>query len=332
MYPPNPMIKTFPTLIATCVLITAVNSALPGTAGADVAQQMAVELQAAGLPSPSVTLETPPPATASDLAAFEADPEATAPSVLIENLLSPDPTSPLPVAKVRYGSTSATPFPGYVAPPNESAWPAIEDADDPLWRLQIMSALKHVLSGGATVAGVSMQPQFPNRDLGRPDYWATPPDPADLPPASLGATLPRDATETQLRAGIPAEARLAELDVIDWVAGERRVIANLELPWLEFGMLGAQGLISYLLDEQLALNGQGAAIGSVVVRVRDSITGNTLMTFAGDATWGQHFAAYAPPVMAFTGRQEPGLTSDPQGDVEQVVAGAQETPDPSALP
>ena len=63
-------------------------------------------------------------------------------------------------------------------------------------------------------------------------------------------------------------------------------------------------LAAYLLDKQVALNAQGAAIGAVVLRAKDILTSAPLSTFAADTTSGQQFGWLAPTVPSRRTRNE----------------------------
>jgi len=178
-------------------------------------------------------------------------------------------------------------------------WYAVDDADFPLWRLQVMSALKHALARGAVLAGTSMRPVFPNRaGSATPDYYATPPDPTDMPPGPLPQTMPTSTAEASVEQQLPLWAKTAQVDVSDWAGGERRVSAAMTVAPIELMQLNPQEVVLYLLDQQLSLNANGANIGSVVLRIGTPI-GEPLFTFAGDATWGQFFMWVSPHVRAF---------------------------------
>ena len=147
-------------------------------------------------------------------------------------------------------------------------WYAVDDADFPLWRLQVMSALKHALARGAVLAGTSMRPVFPNRaGSATPDYYATPPDPTDMPPGPLPQTMPTSTAEASVEQQLPLWAKTAQVDVSDWAGGERRVSAAMTVAPIELMQLNPQEVVLYLLDQQLSLNANGANIGSVVLRI-----------------------------------------------------------------
>ena len=290
-----------------------------GTARADVAADMLAELQAAGVPGAQVSVATPPPATAADLAAFDTNPDAFGPSMSDDNLISPDPTNPLPIARVSWGSTAATRYPGYIAPPDEGGWPAIQDASDPVYRLAVMTALRHALARGAILAGVSMKPSFPNRTRTTPDYWARRPDPVVFPPKTLTATLPVAAVEAAVKSGLPTLNATAQVLVSNWPAGERRLDVTVAVSALDYKLRELPDLAAYLLDKQLELNAQGAGIGAVVLRATDVLTNVPLSTFAADTTSGQQFGWLAPTVQAFAAPA--AAAHDVEGDAQQAVNG-----------
>jgi hypothetical protein len=326
------MNRRFVILLATTAVSVFGGGLVATMARADVGQTMLTELQAAGVPSPVVSIVTPAPATAADVAAFDADPGTNTPSLSNDNLISPDPTAPLPVARIGYGNATATPIPGFVSPPGGSTWASVEDAQDPIWRLAIVSALKHALASGASLAGLSMAPRFPNRNpSGAPTFWTTPPNAKDLPATKLVATMPTGSIRTQVQSGLPVWAQLASVDVTDTPASERRVTVSLQLSVIQYPLTDIPDLIARLLDQQLSLNKQGAAIGSVVVSIHDISDGQPLMTYAGDASWGQHFVWTSPQTAGFASMPNAGIASDPSGDAQQAASTAQRSPDPSGL-
>lgn len=62
--------------------------------------------------------------------------------------------------------------------------------------------------------------------------------------------------------------------------------------------------------QQILQNEQGAAIGSVVVRVDDPLTGNPLLTFAGDATFGYNLHWKSPLIAAWVDRVPGAINPD----------------------
>lgn len=266
---------------------------------ADVAADVQAELQAAGLPNPTVAVTSPAPATIADFTTYQQNPGVDLPSISPENLMSPDPTAPQPLLSVGFGQATVTALPGIFQTTALDNWYSTEDAEFPLWRLQIMSALKHALARGTVLTGVKMMPSFPNRAMsGTADFYATPPDPQDLPPTGLPQTMPASTAETAVEQELPTWARTADVQVTDWAGGERRATMSMTVVPAQLVQFNPQDLVVYLLDQQLSLNESGANIGSVVLRIR-SLTGEPLFSFAGDATWGQFFTWVGPQVRAW---------------------------------
>jgi hypothetical protein len=203
--------------------------------------------------------------------------------------------------EVSFGKSVVTALPNILRTPAVGSWYATDDAEFPLWRLQIMSSLKHALARGHTLAGVSMRPIFPNRVGGAaPDLYLTPPDPVDMPPGPLPQTMSTSDAERSVQQQLPVWASAADVRVADWIGGERRASIAMTTTPLQLAAVNPQEIIVYLLDQQRTLNEHGANIGSVVLRVSaTTTTGEPLLTFAGDGTWGQFFTWVNPIVRAF---------------------------------
>jgi hypothetical protein len=254
---------------------------------------------AAGLPGLSVVVSTPSAATTADVAALQADPSASGASLSAYNLLSPDPTAPLPVATVAFGVNVATPLPGFLAPPGISSFIAREDALVPIWRVAIMNAVKHELARGGSLAGVAMQLQTANDGpVTAPDLYLAAPDPADFPPTAPAQTLEPSAAADSIRAGLPVWARTAGVEVSDAPGGQRQAAIDLKISSVLLAAVDIQELTGYLAQKQGELNAEGANLGSVVLRVSD-LQDLPLVTFAGDATWGQFYLWMSPQARAY---------------------------------
>ena len=311
------------TVLAATVLAAA---ALTPSAGADVASDITQELQAAGLPNPQVTVSTPAPATATDLAAFDADPTPGYASITPYNLISPNPSAPLPVATVRFGKSSVTRLPGFLQAPGIGSYLAAEDAEFPVWRLQIMLAIKHRIAAGASLAGVAMQPQFPNRtQSSRPDSYVAAQSTSNFSPGPYPQTMPITDVEARLKAELPAWARSATVSVAQWAGSERRAVITHSLPAPILAATDVHGLAMYALEKQMELNASGGNVGSVVIKIHDPALNQPLLTFAGDATWGQQFSWISPLIKAATTPGSIGAALDPGGDIlDQVDHAAQD--------
>lgn len=289
----------------TAFLVGAISLIIAAPANADVAVTMQTELLAAGVPGTSVTVTTPPAATAADLAAWDANPSAEAPSVSPENLISPNPTQPLPVATVRFDATPTTPLAGLIAPPGGMV-PSVEDAESAVSRLEIMMALRRGLADGASLAGVAMQPI----DQTRPDMWLTPPDPAYIAPVRLVGVTPVPVVSTAVEEGLPAWAQGASTTVTE-SSGERRVTLGLRVDPRQLIVQNFEDLAPYLLGKQVELNEEGAGIGGVILEIDDP-NGSPLFIYAGDATFGQSFFWTSPLVAAW-------VDSPPAGSAQNVL-------------
>lgn len=303
-------------------------AALSDQAFADDAAAVATELAAAGVPSTTVAVTTPAPATQQDLDGFEADPSGNYTSLTPENMISPNPTAPLPVVQVSFGPSAVTRWPGFLQAPGIETWYALEDADVPVWRLDIMEALKHRLGGGSLLAGVAMQPRLNNRsDPTQPDLYLTPPDPQDYPSAPLPQTMPTATAEDIVAAGLPPTALDASVDVADFAGSQRRLaITVTRVP--ELSLLDSLAeLVAYALSQQSSLNTQGANIGSVVIRALDAARATPLATYAGDVSWGQNFSWVAPTLIPYDGDVMPSAPVDIVSDVEGRVGQLNPPPD-----
>lgn len=295
---------------------------LSPAAQANVAATMQSELQEAGIPVISVAVVTPPPATAEDLAAFEADPVPDYPSITRENLISPNPASPLPVARVVFGKSTVTPLPGIIQAPGFVGYLALEDADMPVWRLTIMSALKHRLGNGDVLAGLSMQPQFPHiPNPGQPDLYITPPNADQFPPGPRPQTLGLQDIEGQVEEALPAWARTATVNAANIAGGERRVTIEFEMPADAMVIADPREVAGRAGFKQLQLNENGANIGSIVVRASDPATQLPLFVYAGDASWGQHYAWVSPVAEPYISRAMPMPVRNPLADVDETDVG-----------
>jgi hypothetical protein len=297
---------------------TTILSATTANASADVAADMLTELQNAGVPGVTVTVATPPAATAADAAAFQNNPGGTYTSLTPEGLLSPDPTTPQPVATVAFGPSSVTRWPGFIQAPGIDFWSTIEDASVPVWRLDIMSAMKHAISGSAALTGVAMQPLMPNWPGTGPDLYLTPPDAPDYPAAASPQTMSPDAAQQAVKAGLPPTSATADVSVVDFAGGQRRLTVSVSRAADQTAVTSFSALVGYALEQQQALNENGANIGSVVLRMANPLTGLPVATFAGDASWGQSFGWYAPELAPFA----PGPPTTPVDPVANATGTA----------
>ena len=301
------------TLLFLVLAVAPARADLPGT--------MTSELLANGVPHAVVTVATPAAATASDAAAFESDPSADGASLTPYNLLSPDPTAPLPVATVTFGPSSTTLLPGVITPPSQPGV-YVEDSQTPIWDLTIMEAMKHAIGRGTSagcttdpcLTGVALQPAFPAaagvsiaRDSSQPDVYVGTPAASDFSAAPLLQTMPSAAIQLQYQLGLPQQYAGATVSVADQPAGGQRIVTiEYDQQASAFATDDLSALIDYADTEQSSLNDplQGGNIGEVVVISKDSdptspTFGQALFTHAADSAWGQKFEWAAPGIKAF---------------------------------
>lgn len=289
----------------------------PSPASADVAASMQSELESAGVPGVSVTVATPAAATAADVSTYDSDPYSLPPSISYENSLSPDPTNPLPVTTVTFGKSTATPLPGMLQSPGIPDWISTDDARMPVWRLQVMLAVRHQVAAGTAMAGAAMEPQFPNRaDGSTPDLYLTTPSASEFPAGPFAQTMSTQAAQGAFQSNLPAWAKTASVSVFDWVGGERRAALTIALAPL-LTTTQPQDLAAYALDQARSLNQQGANIGSVTVSVVSSLDESPLSTVALDPIWNERFSWRAPTLEPY----------DSTGDDASAADGAQATAD-----
>jgi hypothetical protein len=289
------------------------------SAQADTVSSMTAELQAAGVPNVSVTETTPAAATSADVAAFDQDPSGSYASITDQNLLSPDPTNPLPVVTVAFGQAQVTQWPGLLLAPDVAGYPAVEDSQMPIWRLDIMEAAKHaIIAGLPVIGGVGMQPQSPNQpDPATPDAYITPPDSSEYPTAALPQTMSLAAVQAAVGASLPTAFQQATVSVVDFAGGQRRVTVSASTLPEQAEVSPPSQLYTSVLNAQAQLNQQGANIGSVIVNLTDQTSSLPLVTFAGDASWGESFTWVAPPATPFV---DTGPAPIPQGAGADVAA------------
>ncbi len=269
----------------------------------DVATSMTAELQANGVPNAVVSVSAPPAASAADVAAFQADPSVDRPSLTPYNLLSPNPANPLPVATVTYGPSTLTPFPG-VLPARGQPGVFREDAQEPLWMGHIMSALKHAIARGASLAGVALQPvsSNPQRNATEPEVYATASDLSAAPPPEL---LPTVAVQLQFQLDMPAKYRDATVAATELAGGQRMVVITVERDSSSHANDNLADLVGFADAEQSKVNDPmvGGNVGLVVVRSCVPVSGNPsaapLLMHVADSSWGQKFEWTAPQVRAF---------------------------------
>jgi hypothetical protein len=316
----------FRTVIASLVTLAALVVVAP--AAADTASDMTADLQEAALPGLSVTVTTPPAATAADVAAFDADPASSPPSLSLEAMLSPDPTVPQPVATVRFGKSSVVRLPGLIYSPGVADYESVEDAEMPIWRMAIMSAMRRRLAAGAQLAGVAMQPQFPNRAGGtEPDLYAAAPMSSAYPPAFPARTLTADQVKTDVLLALPAWAKGADVRVLDRARTGRVVEIRLALPALATLGIKLSELSSAAAYQHARLNSLGGGIVFTQIRVVDAVSARPLYTAAADPDWGQFFSWSAAVVRGF-GRVTPPSATDAVSTASDLAGAATGAPTP----
>lgn len=82
-----------------------------------------------------------------------------------------------------------------------------------------------------------------------------------------------------------------------------------------------------MVQQQAALNSQGATVGSVVVRLTELVTGEPLVTYAGDVMWGQNFEWESPLVRPYVDGPADDPTADPLASAQHAAAGTGLVPD-----
>ena len=272
-------------------------------ANADVATSMSAELSANGVPSPSVSVSTPSPATAADMTAYNTDPSLDYASITPYNLLSLDPTNPGPVATVSFTPPAPHAYPGTLPAPGEPG-EFLEDAQAPVWDLYIAEAVKHAVAGGATIAGlVTFGPPFLGRNTTQPESWESTPDPTEFTAANPPQTMTTGQVQIDYQLGLPAAYSGATVSVVDAAGGQRIVTIQLDRSAASFATDNLAGLAEYADTMQAQLNNdplKGANIGGVIVK--SNVTGTTtpLYVHAADTTWGQEFEWSAPTVRTYT--------------------------------
>jgi hypothetical protein len=283
-----------------------------GPAHADVAGSMTAELSANGVPSPMVSIITPPPATASDVAAFEADPSGVYPTLTPTNILSPDPTNPMPVAQVSYSPVGPPhDYPGALTAPEQRVY--VEDAETPVWSGAVVEAVKHAVAGGAPIAGVvAYGPAWPGRDATQPDVYVPVPDSSTYSAAGPPQTMTTGAVQLQYQLGLASAYAGASVSVVDASGGQRVVTITFDQSAAAFANDNLAQLTSYADGMQAQLNDpvQGANVGEVIVRSRDPVTQTPLFTHAADVGWGEKFEWSAPIIKAYT---DPASTDSEEG-------------------
>jgi hypothetical protein len=287
---------------------------------------MTAELSSAGVPGVAVNYSTPASATASDYAAWEADPATTgASSVTTENLLSPDPTNPLPTAVVQYGSPTATPIPGVLQPPGFGGYPALEDSNKPAWDLAALLTAKHRLAAGVSLAGVALQSTAPNEPYtDEPNAWVSV-SASDVHQQSTTMST-QDATN-QAKSALPEWAQVAgTVHVYDYLpailgpGAERQLSVSLSLPSAAFVADDLPGLLDTVSAQQASLSALGANIGSVLVSISDPTTGQPLVAYAADTSFGLKFF-WATPIMLPYIQGGPLTSRTVKGAVNSNIAG-----------
>jgi len=278
-------------VLAAALLVVAA----PVAARAAPVDNIQAEVQAGGFPNASASITTPPPATAADVAAFDEDGSTVPPSLTNENMLSPDPTQPLPVVTLSYQPAGGTALPGIIVAPGSTWTPTTADASGPLWEIQSMLAVKHEIENGTEIAGLALR----LASEAEPYYWiSVPPDARRTPQPTV---MPALLIEQYVRAGLPAWAANASVSAIDWTGSERRLVITLTMPATAFQANDVENLVAPVMTDQQYLNANGAGIGSIVVEIADPVSNLPLFTFAGDAGWGRTFAWSNPLVEAWTG-------------------------------
>ncbi|MDQ2736280.1 MAG: hypothetical protein M3Y55_15115 [Pseudomonadota bacterium] len=297
-----------------CGAVVALWAALLGatSASAGPATTIQSELSGDGVPNVSVTVVKPAPATASDVVRYQADPSGSYASLTPANELSADPTNPQPVATISFGPSSATPFPGVVVPPGARGV-FVEDADVAVWESDAMEAVKHAVAGGTPLAGVALDPRVPYGDDAGPAAYVALPDSTELPAsgplvaAPKRGAMPASAVQQVVQTFLPIEYSGASIAVSDEPGGQRTLEVQFDQPPAGFASNDLTGLIAYADQEALTLSATGADVGQVIVTSVDPSTGNPLLTYAGDPSWGQSSRWVAPIIAAFVDQPGSGI-------------------------
>lgn len=134
--------------------------------------------------------------------------------------------------------------------------------------------------------------------------------------------MPTADVEARLREALPVWARTAQVSVTNGAGGERRASITHDLPAAALSLADAHGLARFALGKQFELNGTGANVGTVTIKVRDPLANQPLWTFAGDATWGQQFSWISPLIKHAVPVAANGPVLDPVNDATDTATQA----------
>lgn len=270
-------------------------------ASADLAEDVATDLQLSGVDVQSVEIELPPPASG------PIDPDAAAQSFSgLKPFLSPDPGAPLPLVKVALRNAPGSPLSGVLATPGLGGASYYDDIPAAMRsELAAQEAVKHAIAGGAELAGLELI--ILTHDAPAEvayDALSAAPNPEVFPPRQeFTSLMPKAELEGHVRAALPTWTALGSIEVrvTEDAVGERVVEALAHLPADSLRIVDMGELTSRLDGLQLRLSGQGANIGRVLVTVFDQDSGDPLYASADDVLWGKRRSWYSPLVSASAG-------------------------------
>jgi hypothetical protein len=251
---------------------------------------MEADLRASGLPSVTVQITTPPAAP------FALNEDADWSSTTIDTLapfLSSNPFQPAPVARITVDHGPGAPLQGIVEPPGSSTY-TTSVADLPKLELAAWEAMKHALAQNATLAGLRLD----LRDgvaITSSELIAAPQQGAYSPSQSATLAMSQDAVRQQVVGDLPVWAKAAQVTVVEDYVGERILQMEASLPITAFATVDVSELLTEAAGMQRRLEGQGAKIGRVLVRVTDSATGDPLYTAAADPLFGAMYVSWYSP-------------------------------------
>jgi hypothetical protein len=174
-----------------------------------------------------------------------------------------------------------------------------------LWDLEIVEAAKHANKSGAAIDGISITRNYAGEPASSvPDMIWTMGD--DETPAAGSGSVSDAQVSAAVQTALPAWAANATIQVSTDAAGQRVVTVSIWLPSLQFAAINPDSAIDALVDQQNALQAQGANVGRVTMMINDKVTGDPFYVAGADSFIGFSTTWRSPLIQGLLGPLVPG--------------------------